>query len=369
MVKRLKINTSVVSTYISQSNVSIDFLREKVKNIDQILSGEIDPTFDQLSKIAKKINVPTGLLLLDKPIDKSKTRLEFRTLNSTSVDEMSPELRDTILEMQEKQNFLREEVENECAFVGMFTLQDDDEKILEKIYSYLGTEISPHRFNVYRDKIGKLGVFIFLNGKVKDNTHRGLSIGEFRGFVLVDKKAPLIFINQKDSNKGRLFTLIHEFVHLFFGDSDVLSNYNSISHTQLEAKINRITAEILLPKQLLIEKFDREKSIDENLENLAKYFEISRFVVLRRLYDLKYISKEVYSALNDTLEKEFLKRSNNPEKSSNGNYNNNLKYRIDRHFVNYVDNAVKQNRLSYTDAFNIIGVGYKGYQVLIGNGV
>ena len=39
---------------------------------------------------------------------------------------------------------------------------------------------------------------------------------------------------------------------------------------------------------------------------------------------------------------------------------------MDKLFFQYVENAVKKNRLSYTDAFNIIGVGYKGYKTLSG---
>lgn len=368
MGNRLNINTNVLLAYIRQSNIPIEILHEKIKNIDQIISGEIAPTFTQLSNIAKTINVPTGLLLLDKPIDGRKVNLQFRTINSEHMEEMSPELRDTILDMQEKQDFLKEEVESECPFVGLFTVQDDDEKVIQEIHQYLGTKIVKERFKDYRKKMNNLGVFIFLNGKVKDNTRRPLNLKEFRGFVLSDKRAPLIFINQTDSSAGKLFTLIHEFVHLFFDDSDLLTNHDFASHTKLEAKINRITAEILLPQKLLEELLDNQQNLEDNLASISKRFEVSKFVVLRRLYDLKYISREVYISMNHQLEHEFVKLQKNDGNSSGGNYYNNLKFRMDHHFVHYVDNAVKQNRISYTDAFLIVGVGYKGYHNLVGDG-
>lgn len=367
MGNRLHINTDVLLAYIRQSNIPIEILREKIKNIDQIISGEIAPTFTQLSNIAKTINVPTGLLLLDKHIDGRKIKLQFRTLHSEHLEEMSSELRDTILDMQEKQDFLKEEVESECPFVGLFTAQDDDEKVIQTIHHYLGTKIAKERFKDYRKKMNNLGVFIFLNGKVKDNTRRLLNLKEFRGFVLSDKRAALIFINQTDSSAGKLFTLIHEFVHLIFDDSDLLTNHDFTSHTKLEAKINRITAEILLPQQLLAELFDNYHNLEDNLASISKRFEVSKFVVLRRLFDLKYISREVYISMNHQLEQEFMKLQKNDSNSSGGNYYNNLKFRMDRHFVHYVDNAVKQNRISYTDAFLIVGVGYKGYHQLIKN--
>lgn len=213
--------------------------------------------------------------------------------------------------------------------------------------------------------MNNLGVFIFLNGKVKDNTRRLLNLKEFRGFVLSDKRAPLIFINQTDSSAGKLFTLIHEFVHLFFDDSDLLTNHDFASHTNLEAKINRITAEILLPQRFLAELLDDQQNLEDNLTSISKRFEVSKFVVLRRLYDLKYISRESYISMRHQLEQEFMKLQKNDNNSSGGNYYNNLKFRMDHHFVHYVDNAVKQNRLSYTDAFLIVGVGYKGYHHLL----
>ena len=213
--------------------------------------------------------------------------------------------------------------------------------------------------------MNNLGVFVFLNGKVKDNTRRPLNLKELRGFVLSDKRAPLIFINQTDSSVGKLFTLIHEFFHLFFDDSNLLTNHDFDSHTKLEAKINRITAEILLPQRFQAELLDDQQNLEDNLTSISKRFEVSKFVVLRRLYDLKYISRESYISMKHQLEQEFMKLQKNDSNSSGGNYYNNLKFRMDHHFVHYVDNAVKQNRISYTDAFLIDGVRYKGYHHLL----
>lgn len=286
----------------------MDSIRKKVPKIDQFLSGEVMPTFNQLSTIAASINVPTGVLVLDEPIDTDSTKLQFRTINSDNIDEMSPELRDTILEMQEKQNFLKDEIEDECPFVGIFDYDDDFEKVLKTVTNYLGEYITSDRFKNYRKLIGKLGVFIFVNGKIKDNSHRKLNLKEFRGFVLADKKAPIIFVNQQDTYHGRLFTLIHEFIHLFYGDNNLLDNSNSFSRNKKEAVINKVTAEILVPQKLLSERFDVNKGIYENLEFLANKFEVSKFVILRRLLDLNYISKKDYISINKKLEKRILEQ-------------------------------------------------------------
>lgn len=64
-------------------------------------------------------------------------------------------------------------------------------------------------------------MFVFFNGKIHDNTHRPLDPDEFRGFSLNSSKAPIIFINQTDSQNAQLFTLLHELVHLFIDDEGI----------------------------------------------------------------------------------------------------------------------------------------------------
>ena len=66
-------------------------------------------------------------------------------------------------------------------------------------------------FNYLRDMIENKGIIVMQNGIVGTNTHRNLDVNEFRGFLLYDDYATLIFINSKDSVKGKIFTLIHEY--------------------------------------------------------------------------------------------------------------------------------------------------------------
>ena len=111
-------------------------------------------------------------------------------------------------------------------------------------------------------------------------------------------------------------------------------------------------------------KKNEEKNIKDNLEIISKKTEVSKFVALRRLYDLSMISKDTYQSINYELEEEFKQIQKLRKPSNGGNYSNNLRFRIDNNFFKYVNNAVQQNKITYTDAFNIVGVGYKGYKIL-----
>lgn len=122
-VMSMRIDTNTLNYYVQNAQISLSVLRTKINNLDQFLSGEKQPTFNQLSEIAKKINVPTGLLLLNKTIDIDIKRLDFRTLESDSIDEASEELRDTIAEMEVKQEFLKNEITDNLDFVGQFSMR------------------------------------------------------------------------------------------------------------------------------------------------------------------------------------------------------------------------------------------------------
>ena len=219
------------------------------------------------------------------------------------------------------------------------------------------------------DSVAALVPQVELDGEMSDNSvglqARLMSKAMRRLSGLMNKTScTIIFINQLDSKAGQLFTLIHEFIHVLYGDSDLLESEELSKRNKKEAIINSVTAEILAPKSLIIDLFDEEKNIKDSLEIISKKTEVSKFVALRRLYDLSMISKDSYQSINYELEEEFKQIQKLKKPSNGGNYSNNLRFRIDNNFFKYVNNAVQQNKITYTDAFNIVGVGYKGYKIL-----
>ena len=362
MAKRIHINTNTLLYYIEKSNTPIGLLQENIANFDNLLSGEKLPTYNQIEKISKLIKIPVGLLVLDRTVDINTQRLSFRTLESREIVAMSAELRDTIIEMQEKQFFLQNQIDENLSINSQILRTANHLILAEHIRHKLDIPINhipdskndPIRY--FRDKISSIGVFVFFNGKIKDNTHRPLNPNEFRGFSLNNSKAPIIFVNQKDSRNAQLFTLIHELVHLFV-DNEGISNkdeQSDYSHTGVEALVNRVTAEILVPKLL----FERENTL--NVEELANRYRVSRYVVARRLLDFGKINKNQYNNIIRLIES----KATPQRRSTGGSYRSNIRFRIDKTFFHFVHNAIMQDRISYTEAFRLIGTGYKGFKIL-----
>ena len=365
MVNRLQINSDVLLFYIEKSGVEFDKLKDKVKDVDLFVGGEKMPTYNQLEKIASIIHVPTGLLVLNSQVNVSTQRLSFRTRNSAAIDRMSSELRDTIIEMQEKQSFLQDQIDDTVDLrnkdlartTNHMAIADTIRGKLQLPIDHLShSKDNPIRY--FRNMISGIGVFVFFNGKIRDNTHRPLDPKEFRGFSLKSSKAPIIFINQKDSPNAQLFTMIHELTHLFIDDEGISqeSEQHDYSHTRIEALINRVTAEILVPKIL----FEHETSLD--VEALATKYKVSRYVIARRLLDLDKIADDTYDQIVKSLKSSAPLR----KKSDGGNYNTNLRFRVDDTFFRFVHNAIMQDQISYTEAFRLVGTGYKGFKTLEG---
>ncbi len=131
--------------------------------------------------------------------------------------------------MQRRQAWMREYLLEEgheaLSFVGSATRRQQTGKIAELMRTALGIDTGwAARYGTWTDalrglqkRMESIGILVVVNGVVGNNTHRKLDPGEFRGFVLVDNYAPLVFVNGADSKAAQMFTLGHELAHIFFG--------------------------------------------------------------------------------------------------------------------------------------------------------
>jgi len=136
----------------------------------------------------------------------------------------------------------------------------------------------------------------------------------FRGFSLVgdSKLMPLIFLSTKDSPNGRIFTLLHEFCHLMLSESGVKIFEDAVYFDKkiqsIESFCNEFAASFLVPEALLLQHnlvqgASKNSFSDNRLEQLAKYFAVSREVITLRLKKFGKVDQNFYDLKKKEWEK------------------------------------------------------------------
>ncbi len=359
-------------------NLNIDVLRRTTEGLDRSkvskfpklqewLSGSAFPTVKQLMAFAKTVNLPFGYFFLDSIPDRPYPIPHYRTMGNGTF-EPSSELFDTISIVKEKQIWARDLLIDLGAgplpFAGQTKIDESVEEVSGKISSLLKLDgyWASHlkswseSLRLLVERTEEAGIFVILNGVVDSNTKRKLDINEFRGFVLYDEIAPFVFVNNSDFVAGKIFTIVHEIVHVLVGSSASFDLRElKPSENEIEQFCDQVTAEFLVPSDQLR---DLILTNEIDFQFLARYFKVSEIVIARRLFDLKLISNEEYFDFYYSYLDNLKKIEKN---SSGGNYYNTAPYRISRKFFGLVNNAAKQNKILYRDAFRLIGLKPKTY--------
>lgn len=357
----VKITPKVLEWAFCYAQKDYASINAKFPQYDKWMNQTKQPTVKQLEEVARFTHVPFGFLVLDHiPPIPSFTIKDFRTIQNGELrdGEYSPELRDTIQIMRTRQDWLREyKIEQgyeKVKYIGSISYSMKEQDIVRTIHQVLDipenwfTQIKKRNeaFTYFLQQIEKTGTVVFINGIVNNNTNRKLHVEEFRGFALVDEYAPLIFVNGADSTNARLFTLLHELIHLFLGQNGLDDG--------TEVFCNKIAAEVLVPSGLFLEEWNKAPG---QFDDLASTFHVSELVVYRVACTLKLISKEQWTELHFS----YLANTRKIKKSSGGNFNATLPYRIGRTFSRWVFNAVQEGTLLYKDAYNLLGIHGKTF--------
>lgn len=336
--------------------------------IEKWISGEKTPTFHQLETIGKRTNIPFGYFFLKKPPQESCGIVDYRTVDSISVVNPSRNLMDTLDAMTRAQQWMSEYKKDRgyepCHYVGSMKISHDIEKVSDMLRKELEIDINwftkyrnaDDAFKAWKKKITEMDILVMMNGVVGNNTHRKLSVNEFRAFTLIDEYAPLIFINTADSKNGKLFSILHEFVHVLLGKNSFYNDeYGTNMYNSAEERFcNAVAAEILVPKRLFIVQWKQYSTETKDIvAALRQEYICSDFVLVRRALDCGLISREEYSRLVKLYEKRYVEYLKSLPAGGSGNFYSTLKSRWDPNFVRALGSSVQSGRTQYLEAYNL----------------
>jgi Zn-dependent peptidase ImmA (M78 family) len=372
MSDRVHIKTKLFQWAQERSRISEEELCAKFPKYPQWLTGESGPTMKQLEKFAAQTYTPLGYFFLNEPPEERLPIPDFRTVTDRRVARPSPHLLDTIYAVQLRQEWMRgfliEQGEAPLAFIGSRTLQDSQDTVAAEIRQTLGLDAGWSRsLATWEDalrtlilKIEGVGVLVMINGVVENNTHRPLDVEEFRGFVLSDPHAPVIFINGTDAKAAQMFTLVHELAHLWLGQGGI-SDFKELlpSENAVEIFCNKVAAEFLVPAAEMRAAWLEVKDGEKPFERLARFFKVSPVVTARRVLDLELISRPRYFAFYKEYKDAAAERRANG--TGGGNFYLTLGSRLGKRFPAAVYSAAKEGRLQYRDAYQLTGLSGSSY--------
>ena len=345
--------------------------------LEQWLLRKKVPTSKTVMDFCKNTHIPFGYFFLKKPPEEECALINCRTIGSKSSNQFSRDAIDTINTMTNIKDWMSEYIRDigfdKLHFVGSFQANSADASIVaQDIRKKSGIEIEwysnvPKKksaFDFLRKKFSDLGILVMKSGIVGENNKRHLRVQEFRAFALVDDYAPLIFINNNDTNNGKLFSLFHEVAHIWIGNDDVFNDhYLSSDISDIEIFCNKVAAEIIVPAEIFKKKwYECNDDINSKIQWLSSFFKCSDLVIARRALDFGFIDAKTYSKIQQEVDQVF---KNKPEHSSGGSYFNTLCSRWDSKIISALDNSTKSGRTEYLEAYRLTGLKAKNFHRLV----
>jgi Zn-dependent peptidase ImmA (M78 family) len=321
-----------------------------------------------LELFATKTMTPFGYFFLESPPEEKLPVPDFRTVGDTPITKPSPNLIEMLHVMQRRQSWMRDYViedgQEPLQFVGSAKNVRNVVSLAVRIRESLG--LNPDWAEVLarwedalrtlRNSAERIGILVATSSVVGLNNHRPLDPQEFRGFVLCDEYAPLVFINGADSKSAQMFTLAHELVHLWVGRGGLFNLIKMMPHDDATERFcNAVAAEFLVPGHKLAERWDEAQATDRPFHTIAKWFKVSPVVAARRALELRLITQAKFFAFYEQDQAEWQKRKAEEKTRKKGgpNFYDVQDVRLGRRFAYAVVRSAREGRLLYREAYQL----------------
>ena len=359
---RVAVKPEVLDWAVARSGKDRAKLVKRFAKLHEWESGELEPTLKQLEDFARATYTPLGYLFLEEPPEDKLPIRDFRTVMGRAPLRPSPNLLDTVYQMQRRQDWMREFLDLHDAermdFIGSATLGTPIVELASRIRAKLGFGENwaalhstwEDALRAMKAAIEEIRILVFVNGIVDNNTHRPLDPEEFRGFVLTDQVTPLIFVNGNDAKGAQMFTFAHELAHLWLGETGVFALPNlQPSENRVEEYCNKVAAEFLVPAEALRKVWSRRENLAHGFQPLARQFKVSALVAARRALDEGLINRNEFMVF-------YQGQVRRVKKKSGGDFFRTQNNRVGARFAMAVDRATREGSLLYRDAYNLTGL-------------
>jgi Zn-dependent peptidase ImmA (M78 family) len=350
-------------------------------------SGDDEPTRSLLTRMAKHYRRPLLTFYMSAPPRKGDRGQDFRTLPDDYSDTDEALLDALIRDVRARQSMVRALLEDDedtepLAFVGSLRMSQGIPAVISSIRetiridrAELRAKSSPDEaFALLRDRVEAVGIFVLLIGNL-GSYHTTIDLEVFRGFAIADDIAPFVVINDQDAHSAWSFTLLHELVHIWLGQTGISGWRAEIS---IEKFCNDAASEFLLPgselEQLDIDNRTNPETAQSRISEFAMNRNLSASMVAYKLYRIGTINFENWNRLRENFRKMWITQRNEQrkrareEESHGPTYYPVRRHRIGKALLELVGSMMRAGALTTSKAAMVLGVKPKNVQNLLDAG-
>ena len=355
-----------------------------VDRLAALESGDDEPSRSLLTRMAKNYRRPLLTFYMTAPPRKGDRGQDFRTLPDDYSDADEALLDALIRDVKARQGMVRAILEDEedtepLRFVGSLSMSQGLFTVLSSIKETIEVDIAEFRaqassddaFTLLRDRVERAGIFVLLIGNL-GSYHTAIDLETFRGFALADDIAPFVIINDQDAHSAWSFTLLHELVHIWLGQTGVSGWRAEIS---IERFCNDVASEFLLPTselaQLGLDKETRFETVQRRISEFAQDRKVSASMVAYKLYRMGTLDLQKWERLSQTFRQMWIARRDEErirarEQESHGpTYYPVRRHRIGKALLELVGSMMRAGAITTSKAGKVLGVKAKNVQNLL----
>jgi Zn-dependent peptidase ImmA (M78 family)/transcriptional regulator with XRE-family HTH domain len=350
-------------------------------------AGDAEPTRSLLVRMAKQYRRPLLTFYMTAPPRKGDRGRDFRTLPTDYSDADEALLDALIRDVKARQSMVKAMLEDEeetkpLPFVGSMRRSRGTRAVLSSIQETLRLDSAEFHakasaseaFAFLRDRVEAAGIFVLLIGDL-GSWHTTMDVTTFRGFALADAIAPFIVINDQDARSAWSFTLLHELVHIWLGQTGVSGWRSEIS---IEKFCNDVASDFLLPRseldQLEVGQTTDLGSAQRRISGFAQDRNLSASMVAYMLYRMGSIDAEHWRRLSEAFRQMWIARRNEERAKARDQGKNPPIYypirrqRIGKALIELVGAMMRAGAITTSKAGLVLGVKGRNVQALIDAG-
>ena len=374
------INPKIIEYAIRTSGYAIEIVANYIpveqERLSSWMKGEDYPTFNQLVKIAEKTKRPIPFFFLDTPPDE-KLPDDHRLFPGVTLGDYNPDLHLAIRFSNYLLNVAEEIaklLEYQFQFkIPEFTSSTDPDKAASRIRKILKISIE-QQFNWRKDEkyLEHWRKALFENGVLvlkypfKNDTVRAFCIGS--------KNKAVICLSSSDAAPAMIFSVFHELCHLGLGISAVSGGSTirkvNFPHYDIERYCDKFAEAFLMPlsedkvqnelnsiQKVIFTKIKSFNEITKEIEDTAKRFKVSKYVVLNRLKAANQLSEYHFWELYDFFKK--VDKDFKPPSGGSGKPYITEVLRRGTLFSSLIITALDQEKITPRDASNYLNLKTK----------